>query len=215
MKNLTIAIIGLATVIVIIFFFSSKQSTRKDILIPEQSALPTEGLNFIATPGAQRVVQQNHRKQYEKVPPLLSFEQIVGKKAVILTDKGEVTIELFTDTPFASSNFIFLVSDGFYDGLIFHRREEKFVVQGGDPNGNGTGGPGYTFPDEPVIGDYKRGTVAMANAGPNTNGSQFFIILEDAPNLPKKYTIFGQVISGMEVIDKIQLGDIIRKVAIR
>ena len=117
-------------------------------------------------------------------------------------------------TPLASSNFIFLAKEKFYDGLTFHRREEGFVIQGGDPLGNGTGGPGYAFADEPVTGDYLRGVVAMANAGPNTNGSQFFIMLADHPELPKNYTIFGKVREGMEVVDEIKVGDKILKATI-
>ena len=125
-----------------------------------------------------------------------------------------IIIELSKATPLASSNFIFLANEKFYDGLTFHRREEGFVIQGGDPLGNGTGGPGYTFADEPVTGDYLRGVVAMANAGPNTNGSQFFIMLADHPELPKNYTIFGKVVEGMETVDKIMPGDVMKKVTI-
>jgi len=97
--------------------------------------------------------------------------------------------------------------------LTFHRREKGFVIQGGDPNGNGTGGPGYKFVDEPVTREYDRGIVAMANAGPNTNGSQFFIMLANNP-LPKQYTIFGKVISGLDVVDKIKVGDVMELVTI-
>ncbi|MCL4365607.1 peptidylprolyl isomerase [Patescibacteria group bacterium] len=115
----------------------------------------------------------------------------------------------------AASNFMVLAANGFYDGLTFHRVEPGFVIQGGDPDGNGAGGPGYEFADELVTRDYKKGIVAMANAGPDTNGSQFFIMLEDHPELPKKYTIFGQVISGMEVVEKIAVGDVMQKVVIQ
>ena len=107
-----------------------------------------------------------------------------------------------------------LAANGFYDGLKFHRVESGFVVQGGDPNGDGTGGPGYQFPDEPVTRDYLKGTVAMANAGSNTNGSQFFIMLKDHPELPKNYTIFGKVIEGIDVVDKIEVGDSILKLSV-
>jgi len=105
------------------------------------------------------------------------------------------------------------IREKFYDGLTFHRREEGFVIQGGDPAGNGTGGPGYKFGDELVTKDYMRGIVAMANSGPNTNGSQFFIMLDDTPSLPKQYTIFGKVINGLEAVDAIQVGDKIVKLA--
>lgn len=127
----------------------------------------------------------------------------------IETNFGEIQFETFDkDTPKTVSNFITLAKKGFYDGLIFHRVVNGFVIQGGDPNGNGTGGPGYKFEDEldpnseaARLG-YKKGVVAMANSGPNTNGSQFFITLADVP-LPYKYTIFGKVIKGIEVVDEI------------
>src|SRR3989337_2966922 len=125
-----------------------------------------------------------------------------------------IIIELSKDAPLTSSNFIFLAQEKFYDGLTFHRKEEGFVIQGGDPRGDGTGGPGYAIADEPVIGDYLRGVVAMANAGPNTNGSQFFIMLKDHPELPKNYTIFGKIIEGMDVVDKIEVGDSILKLSV-
>lgn len=98
--------------------------------------------------------------------------------------------------------------------MTFHRVVPGFVIQGGDPSGNGTGGPGYTFDDEPVTLKYDKGIVAMANAGPNTNGSQFFIMLEDNPTLPPNYTIFGKVIKGQDVVSSIQVGDVMKKVTI-
>ncbi len=153
----------------------------------------------------------NSKKQYEKAPDVLS--DYSGKKVTISTDKGAIVIETLPDAPKAASNFIVLSKDGFYDGLTFHRREEGFVIQGGDPVGNGTGDPGYKFEDEKVTKDYTRGIVAMANSGPDTNGSQFFIMLADT-NLPKNYTIFGKVTSGMDAVDKIQVGDVMNKVTV-
>ncbi len=134
--------------------------------------------------------------------------------ATITTDKGDIEFELYTqDAPRAAGNFTDLAKKGYYDGVIFHRLVPGFVIQGGDgqfgkidsldPNRVGTGGPGYKFEDEPVKGTYVRGAVAMANAGPNTNGSQFFICLQDLPTLPKNYTLFGQVTRGMDVVDAI------------
>lgn len=127
----------------------------------------------------------------------------------IITNKGEITIELFKDdAPKTVENFITLVKKGFYDGVTFHRVISGFMIQGGDPTGTGHGGPGYEFADElnantpSYKAGYIRGTVAMANAGPNTNGSQFFIMHKDYP-LPHAYTIFGKVISGMETVDAI------------
>lgn len=127
----------------------------------------------------------------------------------IQTSKGTIVFETYnTDAPKTVENFITLANKGFYNGVIFHRVIEGFMIQGGDPTGTGMGGPGYKFADElnPATESYKRGyvrgTVAMANAGPNTNGSQFFIMHKDTP-LPNAYTIFGRVISGMEVVDAI------------
>lgn len=151
----------------------------------------------------------------EGFPGLLSKEELTNKKVRLKTEKGDIVFEVYGDTaPIAASNFIGLSQDGFYDGLTFHRREEGFVIQGGDPNGNGTGGPGYVFPDE--LDDsfsYERGIVAMANRGPNTNGSQFFIMLGDVP-LPKAYTIFGRVLEGMDIVDEIAIGDAITDVTV-
>lgn len=119
------------------------------------------------------------------------------------TSHGTVDVELFADdAPNTVNNFVSLAREGFYDGTPFHRVVKGFVVQGGDPTGTGTGGPGYTFADEPISKEYERGTLAMANAGPNTNGSQFFICLEDLRgSLPKNYTIFGKVTGGLDVVD--------------
>jgi cyclophilin family peptidyl-prolyl cis-trans isomerase len=125
--------------------------------------------------------------------------------ATIHTTKGDIDVQLFADdAPKAANNFLDLARKGFYDGVIFHRVVPGFVVQGGDPTGTGRGGPGYQFEDEPFKGNYDRGTLAMANAGPNTNGSQFFICLADlGGKLPKNYTIFGRVTEGMDVVDAI------------
>ena len=126
--------------------------------------------------------------------------------ATMSTNHGDITIELFDeDAPKTVENFKKLAADGFYDGLIFHRIIKDFMIQGGCPKGTGTGGPGYTFEDE--INQHKvvRGALAMANAGPNTNGSQFFIVTSSAtPWLDGKHTVFGQVTDGMDVVDKLE-----------
>jgi cyclophilin family peptidyl-prolyl cis-trans isomerase len=126
--------------------------------------------------------------------------------AILHTNHGDIEISFFDeDAPKTVGNFTELAGKGFYDGVIFHRVIRDFMIQGGDPTGTGTGGPGYTFEDE--INDHKvvRGALAMANAGPNTNGSQFFIVTTDAaPWLDGKHTVFGEVTSGMEVVDKIE-----------
>lgn len=149
-------------------------------------------------------------------PGKLPDDQIQNKKAVISTDRGAIEITLWADkAPLTVSNFVYLANKGFYDGLAFHRIEPTFVVQGGDPNGNGAGGPGYQFKDEPVQGEYAEGTVAMANSGPNTNGSQFFINLEDnSQKLTKAYNLFGQVTAGMDVVKKLSVGDKMNSVEI-
>jgi cyclophilin family peptidyl-prolyl cis-trans isomerase len=132
-----------------------------------------------------------------------------GTKATIHTAKGDIVIELFTESsPVAAGNFINLAEAGFYTGVVFHRLVPGFVIQGGDPNGDGTGGPGYTIQDEPVVGRYVRGIVAMARTSePNSQGSQFFIVLDDqaeqALDQARTYAIFGRVTSGMDVVDAI------------
>lgn len=152
-------------------------------------------------------------KRLSQFPGILTDESLQNKKAVIQTAKGIIQIEIFPDTKIASSNFMILSANGFYDGLVFHRVED-WVVQGGDPLGNGTGGPGYQFPDELVNREYKKGIVVMANSGPNTNGSQFFILKTDYP-LEPKYTIFGQVISGMDIVEKLAVGDLMQRIVIQ
>jgi peptidylprolyl isomerase len=124
--------------------------------------------------------------------------------ATITTSLGDVTVDLLVgDAPKTVNNFVFLARQGFYDNVKFHRIIKGFMVQTGDPLGTGTGGPGYKFADEPVSRRYTKGIVAMANAGPNTNGSQFFIVHGDDAGLPPNYTIFGQVSEGIDVVDKI------------
>jgi cyclophilin family peptidyl-prolyl cis-trans isomerase len=142
-------------------------------------------------------------KQYDTAPDFL-IDTAKTYTATLDTNHGEIVIELDAGrSPLTVNNFVFLANDGFYDGVVFHRVIEGFMIQGGDPTGTGRGGPGYRFRDETEgSGEYSRGTVAMANAGPNTNGSQFFIMHRDY-GLPHSYTIFGKVSSGLETIDSI------------
>jgi peptidyl-prolyl cis-trans isomerase B (cyclophilin B) len=130
-------------------------------------------------------------------------------QAVLHTNQGDITIELFDDdAPKTVENFTKLAADGFYEGVIFHRIIKDFMIQGGDPTGTGRGGPGYTFEDEANDHKIVRGALAMANAGPNTNGSQFFIVTtEAAPWLDGKHTVFGRVTDGMDVVDKIEASE--------
>ncbi|AKB12273.1 Peptidyl-prolyl cis-trans isomerase [Methanosarcina thermophila TM-1] len=123
---------------------------------------------------------------------------------VLHTTMGDITIELFEDMPITAGNFAKLVEQGFYDGVIFHRVIDNFMIQGGDPTGTGMGGPGYTIPDEFTNHNRNdRGTIAMANAGPNTGGSQFFINLVNNNYLDKMHPVFGKVVDGMDVVDSI------------
>ena len=132
------------------------------------------------------------------------------------TDRGPIRIELFADkAPLTVANFVNLAQRGFYDGLVFHRVIADFMVQGGCPQGRGTGGPGYKFEDETNNGvRHERGVLSMANAGPNTNGSQFFITHVATPWLDGKHTVFGKVLEGLDVVDAIRQGDGIKSVKI-
>jgi cyclophilin family peptidyl-prolyl cis-trans isomerase len=136
----------------------------------------------------------------------MTIDQAGEYAATIKTNFGEIEVQLFPqDAPLAVNNFVFLARQGFYDGVKFHRVAKGFVIQGGDPTGTGAGGPGYEFADEEVTRDYVAGVLAMANGGPNTNGSQFFITLADlSSRLPKNYTLFGQVTGGFDVVQKIE-----------
>ena len=136
-------------------------------------------------------------------PPAMIIDPSKNYTATIKTSAGTMTAELFPgDAPKTVNNFVFLAREGFYEGVIFHRVIPGFMIQGGDPTGTGSGGPGYKFADERVSKPYSRGTLAMANAGPNTNGSQFFVMHADY-GLPPSYTIFGKLTSGEEVVDAI------------
>ncbi len=148
-------------------------------------------------------------KQWDKAPEM----QIdIAKKYTVSmnTSKGIIELELYPEhAPKTVNNFVFLVKEGFYDGVTFHRVIEDFVIQGGDPTGTGRGGPGYKFEDELKNNPLKhmRGVISMANAGPNTNGSQFFITHSPQPHLNGKHTVFGKVINGLDVVDAIEQGD--------
>jgi peptidyl-prolyl cis-trans isomerase B (cyclophilin B) len=155
-------------------------------------------------------------KQYAAAPAM-ALDTSRNYSATIQTSRGAIEIELFAkEAPFTVNNWVFLARDGFYDGLKFHRVIPDFMIQGGDPNGTGTGGPGYKFHDEVFGNPHKHGTgsLSMANAGPNTNGSQFFITHSPQPHLNGKHTVFGQVTSGQEVVNAIKQGDTIQSITI-
>ena len=166
------------------------------------SALPT------------RPAMTNAKKSYSSPPPM-TIDQNKQYTANIETNKGKLTLELFAkDVPKTVNNFVFLAREGFYDGVTFHRVIPGFMAQGGDPFGTGMGGPGYKFADEFTSHKNVTGALSMANAGPNTNGSQFFITYAPQPHLDGKHTVFGQLAEGMDVLTKLVNGDVMLKVTI-
>jgi len=139
---------------------------------------------------------------FEK-PPTMIINSEKSYEAEIDTTKGVMKFELFSkETPKTVNNFVFLAKEGFYENTFFHRVIKSFMIQGGDPKGDGTGSPGYKFNDEPITRDYERGVIAMANSGANTNGSQFFI-MHEKNDLQKNYVIFGKITEGLDVLDNI------------
>ncbi len=200
MKNILLSILVLGVVVLGGYFIFAK----KDAGVIED--LGVEINNYSTTTNSKPVFEDG------VVGQPVQNEIINNKKSHMVTletNYGKIVFETYdSDAPNTVKNFVILAEKGFYNGLIFHRVIKGFMIQGGDPSGNGTGGPGYKFDDElnpstaSYKAGYKRGVVAMANAGPNTNGSQFFIMHQDNP-LPNAYTIFGKVVSGEEVIDKI------------
>ena len=143
-------------------------------------------------------------------PPEMAIDTGKTYTVSIKTNRGEMELELYPEhAPKTVNNFVFLAEQGYYNGVVFHRVISDFVIQGGDPTGTGRGGPGYSFEDE-VAGNplkHERGVISMANAGPNTNGSQFFITHSPQPHLDGKHTVFGRVVKGLELVDAIQQGD--------
>ena len=155
-------------------------------------------------------------KQYD-APPSMQIDADKTYHATMETDKGTIELELYPEhAPKTVNNFVALARDGFYDGVAFHRVIPNFMVQGGDPTGTGRGGPGYSFEDE-LKGNplrHETGVISMANAGPNTNGSQFFITHAPQPHLDGRHTVFGKVTSGQDVVDAIRQGDAIQQVTV-
>lgn len=170
----------------LVFMYVNSQRNANTVTQTETSPSPSSEESVVQLPTPDMKIKKN--KTYT---------------ALLTTTEGDITIALNAkETPITVNNFVDLAKKKFYNNTIFHRVIKGFMIQGGDPEGTGRGGPGYKFDDEKFEGDYTRGTVAMANAGPNTNGSQFFIMHKDN-NLPKNYTIFGKVTKGLDVIDKI------------
>lgn len=190
---------GLGAVIIIV----------SGVLWWQQRTTPTQSPSATISEPYSRTTIPTTSTTPEPTSSTPSISQTNMHLATITTGLGDITFETFdADAPETVKNFITLADKGFYDGVIFHRVIKNFMIQGGDPTGTGTGGPGYTFADEldpntpSAKAGYQRGVVAMANAGPNTNGSQFFIMHADNA-LPHNYTIFGKVVKGMDVVDKI------------
>ncbi len=148
-------------------------------------------------------------------PPLMAIDLSKHYTVTIETEKGDILLELFaSDVPTTVNNFVFLAREGFYDGTTFHRVIPGFMAQGGDPTGTGLGGPGYTFADEVTDHSHVTGALSMANSGPNSNGSQFFITYAPQHHLDGKHSVFGQLVNGMDVLESIKSGDIITRVTI-
>ena len=145
-----------------------------------------------------------------KTPPEMQIDPVKTYRAVIETNRGVIELELYPQhAPKTVNNFVFLAKEGFYDDVSFHRVISDFMIQGGDPTGTGRGGPGYRFEDELKVNPLKHetGVISMANAGPNTNGSQFFITHSPQPHLNGRHTVFGKVVSGQDIVNAIQQGD--------
>src|SRR3989339_137945 len=170
--------------LVLVYYSKSKPVTQ----VSETTSSITEVKNSQETTMSPPPEENKDVKNY-----YADLETTAGNMRILLNAK---------DTPITANNFVKLAEKGFYNGTIFHRVIRDFMIQGGDPMGNGSGGPGYTFEDEVFEGEYVKGTVAMANSGPDTHGSQFFIMHRDNP-LPKNYVIFGKVVEGMDTVDKI------------
>jgi peptidyl-prolyl cis-trans isomerase B (cyclophilin B) len=170
----------------------------------------------------EATVPKSGPKSYT-APPKMMIDANKKYTATIETEKGDIVVELFAkDAPKTVNNFVFLARDGFYNNTIFHRVIPGFMAQGGDPTGTGTGGPGYTFEDEFNQRRHGTGTLSMANRGPNTNGSQFFITYAPQPHLDGKHTVFGQVTKGMDILNRLTStqspavkGDVIKRITIK
>jgi cyclophilin family peptidyl-prolyl cis-trans isomerase len=147
--------------------------------------------------------------------PEMTIDQSKTYRVTVDTNKGPVVMDLMPSmAPITVNNFVALARQGYYDGLTFHRYVADFVIQGGDPTGTGSGGPGYKFEDEPVQGSYREGAVAMANSGPNTNGSQFFICNADCQKLAPSYNLFGYVVDGLDVVKLLRQDDTMDKLTV-
>lgn len=202
----------LAVVVVVVIGYFILQAVRAN-----QTENETTGSGTIAPAGTLLAADRPlaalapaDRNNYYSEPPAMTIDTSKSYQALVQTSKGEILLNLFDDeAPLTVNNFVFLASQGFYDGIIFHRVLADFMAQGGDPTGTGTGGPGYSFGDETSNGLVfdRRGLLAMANSGPNTNGSQFFITFVPTDWLNGNHTIFGELVEGDEVLSGLTLRD--------
>lgn len=225
MKKSLPIIIAIVVPVIIVSIFIWRGSVKENNILTGQNQLSAYDINNkidqslippSATPGANSSPSANtpnptvasksnigDNPLTMTTPPQMQIDKNKLYSATLKTELGEIVVSLNAKTtPITVNNFVFLSKSKFYDNTVFHRIIKGFMIQGGDPKGDGTGGPGYKFNDEPFTGEYTRGTLAMANAGPNTNGSQFFIMHADT-GLAKNYVIFGKVTSGLDVVDKI------------
>lgn len=197
-KKTLLPVIALVLFALVVYAFLS----RSRPVTTDEPVDSVQSLEFDIEPAPTGTTLKPMNPKTLSQPPL-TIDQAKTYTATLKTTAGDIAIELAADkTPITANNFVYLAREGLYDGTVFHRVIAGFMIQGGDPAGDGTGGPGYRFDDEPFEGEYTRGIVAMANAGPDTNGSQFFIMHADYA-LPPNYVIFGRVIEGLEVVDKI------------
>ena len=211
MRDLWIAV-GIVALIVAAFVLLYYFAVRR---LPKLPATPTVQAEATLPSGTSAVTPEATASGQEKAkswskPPEMTIDSTKSYEAIIKTEKGDVRINLFADkAPVTVNNFVFLSRQGFYDGVTFHRVISGFMAQTGDPTGIGTGGPGYSFKDEfdPSLRHDSEGIVSMANAGPNTNGSQFFITYAPEPHLDNVHTVFGKVIEGMDVVQSLKERD--------
>jgi peptidyl-prolyl cis-trans isomerase B (cyclophilin B) len=184
---------------------------------PAPSVTKSPSGSAVTSPSPANKTMPGQNKTYSAYPPMV-IDQGKQYTAIIDTNKGKLTLELFAkDVPKTVNNFVFLARDGFYNGVTFHRvikTPAPFMAQGGDPTGTGRGGPGYQFADEFSSHKHITGALSMANSGPNTNGSQFFICYAPQSHLDNLHSVFGQLTGGMDVLLKLENGDVMREVTI-
>lgn len=190
-------LIGIVLVVIILYSTKAPQENNQDL---------KNVLNSNTTQPVSNKLESKQNMQKTQMPlPTQLIDPNKTYYAKFETNQGSFKVKLYTkEAPLASNNFVYLATNKYFDGLVFHRIIKDFMIQGGDPLGNGTGGPGYAFPDEQTGKPLVKGSLAMANAGPNTNGSQFFIVTaKSTPWLDGKHTNFGEVVEGMDVVEKI------------